>query len=67
MSLLRKRVAATDEKLKALSEARKASDKDRRQAYSKPKRTVIARSCWSARRPFAAWIGANGTKPTFGK
>jgi hypothetical protein len=37
MNLLRKRVAATDEKLKALKEARKASDKDRRQAYKQTK------------------------------
>jgi hypothetical protein len=37
MNPLRKRVAATDEKLKALKEARKASDKDRRQAYKQTK------------------------------
>ena len=37
MNLLRKRVAATDEKLKALKEARRASDKDRRQAYKQTK------------------------------
>ncbi|OTP75903.1 hypothetical protein [Caballeronia sordidicola] len=37
MSLLRKRIAATDEKLNAIKEARKAADKVRRQAYKQSK------------------------------
>jgi hypothetical protein len=37
MNLLRKRIAATDEKLNALKEARKAADKARHRAYKQSK------------------------------
>lgn len=52
MTLLKKRIAATDAKLEEMKAARKAAQKASRQRTSKRKLIVNGKQCWQARRSF---------------